>query len=106
MNQFISKYVSKALREIADKIDSGNCELSEEQAMDILSVVSHEAMSKDEACKYLNLSRSRFDDLVREGILPKGNKRRGFKELIFYKDELSKALLNIKRRKNINSSNE
>lgn len=88
MSTFISKFVSKALREIADKIDSGNCELSEEQAMDIMSVIGHEALSKDEACKFLNLSRSRFDDLVRQGKLPKGRKRRGFKELIFYKDEL------------------
>lgn len=88
MSTFISKFVSKALREIADKIDSGNCELSEEQAMDIMSVIGHEALSKDEACKFLNLSRSRFDDLVRQGKLPKGRKRRGFKELVFYKDEL------------------
>lgn len=89
MNNFISKYVSKALREVADKIDSGNCELTEEQAMDVMSVVGHEVLSKDQACSYLNLSRSRFDDLVREGKLPKGRKRRGFKELFFYKDELS-----------------
>lgn len=89
MNNFISKYVSKALREVADKIDSGNCELTEEQAMDIMSVVSHEVLSKDQACSYLNLSRSRFDELIRQGKLPKGRKIRGFKELIFYKDELS-----------------
>lgn len=89
MNDFISKCVSKTLREVADKIDSGNCELSEEQAIDIMSVVGHEVLSKDQACSYLNLSRSRFDDLVREGKLPKGRKRRGFKELFFYKDELS-----------------
>jgi predicted DNA-binding transcriptional regulator AlpA len=56
--------------------------------MDILSVVAHEAMSKEQACNYLNLSRSRFDDLVREEKLPKGKKRVGFKELVYYKDEL------------------
>lgn len=88
MNNFLKKAVVKLLKETADKIDSGNCELNEEQAMDIMSVLGHEVLSKDEACSYLNLSRSRFGDLIREGIIPKGRKRRGFKELIWYKDEL------------------
>lgn len=82
------RMVVKYLREIADKIEVGTSEISESQAMDILSVVAHEAMSKEQACNYLNLSRSRFDDLVREGKLPRGKKRVGFKELVYYKDEL------------------
>ena len=89
MSNFLKRIVTKLLRETADKIDSGNCELDEEQAMDIMSVLGHEVLSKDEACSYLNISRSRFDDLVREGKLPRGRKRIGFKELIFYKDELN-----------------
>lgn len=89
MSNFLKRIVTKLLRETADKIDSGNCELDEEQAMDIMSVLGHEVLSKDEDCSYLNISRSRFDDLVREGKLPRGRKRRGFKELIFYKDELN-----------------
>lgn len=96
MSNFLKRVVTKLLRETADKIDSGNCELNEEQAMDIMSVLGHEVLSKDEACSYLNLSRSRFDDLVREGKIPKGKKRRGFKELIFYKDELEVALRRLK----------
>lgn len=92
MNNFLKRAVTKLLRETADKIDSGNCELNEEQAMDIMSVLGHEVLSKDEDCSYLNLSRSRFDDLVREGKIPKGRKRRGFKELYFYKDELAKII--------------
>ena len=82
------RMIVKYLREIADKIEVGTSEISESQAMDILRVVAHEAMSKEQACIYLNLSRSRFDDLVREGKLPKGKKRVGFKELVYYKDEL------------------
>jgi predicted DNA-binding transcriptional regulator AlpA len=45
-------------------------------------------MSKEQACNYLNLSRSRFDDLVRERKIPRGKKRVGFKELYWYQDEL------------------
>lgn len=92
MSNFLKRVVTKLLRETADKIDSGNCELNEEQVMDIMSVLGHEVLSKDEACSYLNLSRSRFDDLVREGKIPRGRKRRGFKELCFYKDELTKII--------------
>lgn len=80
------------LREIADKIDSGNCELDDEQAMHIMSTIAHEPMSKDSACSYLNISRSKFDSLVADGKLPSGKKRRGFKEKIWYKDELSDIL--------------
>lgn len=88
----LTKIVLKELRKVADKIESGNCELTEEEAIDILKVVANEAMSKDQACSYLNLSRSRFDDLVKEGKLPKGKKRRGFKELVWYKADLSLSI--------------
>lgn len=77
------------MRDTADKIDAGNCELSADEAMDLLNVLSHESLSKDQACSFLNLSRSRFDDLVRERKIPKGRKIRGFKELRWYKDELN-----------------
>lgn len=88
----LKKLIVKLLRETVDKIDADNTELTEEEAMEIMSVLAHRAMSKEQACSYLNLSRSRFDDLVREGNLPKGRKRRGFKELVFYQDELDERL--------------
>lgn len=91
MNKGLIQMLSKLLRDTADKIDAGNCEIDEQQAMDIMSAISHEPLSKDQACSYLNLSRSRFDDLVREGRIPKGRKRRGFKELLWYKDELERC---------------
>ena len=84
----IKRTVSKLLRQIADKIDGGTCELDEEQAMNIMATIGHEPLSKDAACSYLNISRSKFDSLVADGKLPKGKKRRGFKELCWFKDEL------------------
>ncbi len=92
MKNIIAKWVSKTFREIADKIDSGNCEIDDEQAMHIMSTIGHEVMSKDSACSYLNISRSKFDSLVADGKLPRGKKRRGFKELVWFKDELSDVL--------------
>lgn len=90
----IKKTISKLLRKIADKIDSNTCELTEAQAIEIMSVIGHNTLSKDEACNYLNISRSKFDSLIREGKLPKGRKRRGFKELFWYQDEISSLLNN------------
>ena len=86
--QALKKLLTKLLRDTANKIDTGTCELSEEEAVQMLEVLSHIALSKEQACIYLNISRSRFDDLVRQGKLPKGKKRVGFKELFWYKDEL------------------
>ena len=86
--QALNKLITKLLRETADKIDTGNCELTESEAMDIMSVLAHRVMSKEDACVYLNMSRSKFDELVRQRKLPKGMKRRGFKELVWYQDEL------------------
>ena len=82
------KLVVKYLREVAEKIDTGTSEITESQAIDVLRVIAHEAMSKEQACVYLNLSRSRFDDLVRERKIPRGQKRTGFKEKVWWKDEL------------------
>ena len=84
----LKRLIVNLLRETADKIDAGTSEITESEAMDIMSILAHKPMSKEDACIYLNLSRSRFDDLVREGRLPKGRKRRGFKELVWYQDEL------------------
>lgn len=86
--QALKNLVVKLLKETIDKIEANTSELSESEAMDIMRVLSHQVMSKEDACIYLNISRSRFDALVGEGKLPKGKKRRGFKELVYYKDEI------------------
>lgn len=94
------KLVVKYLRDTADKIDCGNSELNETEAMDILRVIAHESLSKEQACAFLNdYSRSRFDDLVREGIIPKGKKVTGHKELRWYKDDLEIALYKMRKMK-------
>ena len=38
-------------------------------------------ISKYEACEILGIKRAQFDNLVREGKLPKGHHQIGFKEL-------------------------
>lgn len=82
------KFIARYLRDIANRIDSGSCEMSEDQAMDILKVIAHEPLTKAQACMFLNMSRSKFDALVNEGKLPKGRKRVGLTNLCWWKDEL------------------
>ena len=98
MQTSLRKTIANLLRGIADKIDAGNTEITEDEAMDIISMLAHEALSKEEACIYMNLKTSRFDDLVRDGIIPRGKKRKGWKELRWYKDDLIKV---IKERKGL-----
>ena len=95
---YLRDLIVKYMREVADRIEVGTSEISETEAIDILRIVAHEVMSKEQACSYLNLSRARFDDLIREKKLPKGKKRVGFKELSWHKDELDLAINKIKRR--------
>lgn len=97
MQERLVRLLTKLMRDTADKIDAGNCELSADEAMDLLNVLSHESLSKDQACSFLNLSRSRFDDLIRERKIPKGRKIRGFKELRWYKDELDVSIKRLKQ---------
>jgi len=88
----INKLIAKHLRELADKFDSGNSNATSDQLLDILNIVGHERMSKEQAAAYLNMPISTFNIYVSKKILPKGRKERGFKELTYYKDELDKAI--------------
>lgn len=98
MANWINSFIAKILRDIANKLDNNTCELTEDEAMDIVNILAHEALSKEEACIYMNLKISRFDDLVRDGIIPKGVKRKCWNELRWYKDDLIKV---IKERKGL-----
>ncbi len=88
----LSKMLASLLREKADKIESGNCVIYSAEALHIVSVFSHEPLSKAQACKFLNVGRSKFGYLMAEGKIPKGGKEKGFKELVWYKDELMQCL--------------
>ena len=91
---FLIKTVVKYLRDTADQIEQGKCDLTNEQAMEIMSAIAHESMSRTQACKFLNVNKSRFFELISQGAIPKGRKVLGFTELRWYKDELIQAINN------------
>ena len=95
MREGLRMLLARELRKIADDIELDKCEMTDEQGLDILDIVRHKPMYKEQSYEYLGLGRSRFDDLVRDGILPKARKDKGGK-IYWYKDELDKAIRDYK----------
>lgn len=78
--------IRKLLLKIVDDIDAGNSEMSEKELYEVVDLLKRynfrdKYISKYQAFTYLNISRAKFDNLVREGVLPRGKKIEGFKEL-------------------------
>lgn len=97
--------IKKQLLKIIDDIDCGNSDISEEEAIEVAKVLckytrKDNPMSKYQAYTYLNISRATFDNLVKDGLLPKGKKVAGFKELFWYKKDLNKYLNKTKNEYN------
>lgn len=93
------KLIRKLLLKLVDDIDTGNSNIDEyeqKEILDILNRIHSSRLSKEAACKYLNMSRATFDNLVRDGKLPRGRKEVGFKELSWTKHELDEYVANIK----------
>lgn len=84
--------IIKLLEKTLNNLKADNSELSESEAIEIMSILTHHVMSKATASRYLNMKEGKFDKLVRMKILPKGKKRVGFKEIVWYQDELDKAI--------------
>lgn len=94
--------IKNQLLKIISDIDAGNCDLSLDEEIEVINFINKLSnkecrMSKYEAYSYLNISRAKFDNLVKEGKLPKGKKQQGFKELSWTKGDLDKYIkqLNI-----------
>lgn len=87
------KIIKELLLKVIDDIDSGNSKIPEEDELKIIESVQRlvnveTKFSKEQACRYLNMSRASFDNYVRKGLLPKGKKESGFKELFYTKKDL------------------
>lgn len=87
--------VKNLLKKILDDIDAGNSnitEAEEKQIIDMLTSITESRLSKYQAMQYLNVSRATFDNLVREGKLPKGSRQAGFKEKFWKKSDILKYI--------------
>ena len=96
------KVIARMLRSIADKIDDGSISSNPEETMQVMETIKgfvdkEKRLSKCEAYRYLNISRATFDNYVREGKLPKGQKKAGFKELSWSYKDLNDAIKRLRK---------
>jgi predicted DNA-binding transcriptional regulator AlpA len=87
------RLIREKLLQVINDIDAGNSNITEDEAMELAKVIQSytdrtQKMSKYKACQYLNISRATFDNYVREGLLPRGKKEAGFKELFWIEKDL------------------
>ena len=91
------KVIKSLLERIINDIDCGNSNITEDEAMDIIKIIKSytdktQRLSKYQACQKLNVSRATFDNLVKEGVIPRGEKVIGFKELFWEEKVLDKII--------------
>lgn len=99
MESGIKRLLIREMERVLELLKSDKCEMTDSEAMHIISNLCHEAMSKEQVLVYLKWSRSKFDDYVARGLMPKGKPRSGFKELVWYKDEINDSIMLIKNSK-------
>lgn len=84
-------------------IDDGSCNLNDEELKETISIIQKYSrkdtpMSKYQAYTYLNVSRATFDNYVREGKIPTGQKVQGFTELVWFQKDLDKCIQEFKKK--------
>ena len=93
----MNEVVIKLLEQLLGDFKAGNTNISEKESMEIvkylngINTVQKTEMCRTEAYKYLRISKTSFDNKVREGILPKGIKKPG-KGPIWFKRDLDKYI--------------
>lgn len=93
------KVLRKVLEEAINNIDAGNSNHSDDELDDIISSLTKlnrgiKRISKREACeRILYCSPSTFDNYIKLGLIPRGHKEYGFKELNWSEKDFDKATL-------------
>ena len=90
------KVLRNLLQQLIDDIDAGNSNVpNEEDLNEIINIIQRsnsKQLSKIEAANYIGVCRATFDNYIKNGLIPKGTKRQGFKELSWNKIDLDKFL--------------
>lgn len=90
--------ISKLLRDLADRLDSGTSHLDEKGCNKVLNTINlmengDQEMTKLEAAEYLGVCRATFDNYVKDGFLPRGrNLHTNTKALFWWKSDLDQFL--------------
>lgn len=92
------KLLRNIFQQCIDNIDSGNCNISEQDQQLLFSYINNTLnnnpkFTKSQACDYLGVSRATFDRYVHNEYLPQGEKLEGSNTKMWYKMDLDKFLL-------------
>lgn len=99
----MNKVVIALLEKLLGDLKADNTNLSEDEMLKVarciseINTIQKTEFSKKEAYDYLHMSRSSFDNKVREGKIPKGKKFPG--KLVWYKKDLD-AYVNKEKKNN------
>lgn len=91
--------LKKLLEECINNIDAGNSNHTERELDDIIDSISKlnrgvKRISKREACdNILHCSTSTFENYIKLGLIPKGHKSKGFKELSWSEKDFDEAAM-------------
>ena len=91
------------LQQYIDDIDSGNSNINKEQQDQLLQFmrrINSDDLSTIQSANYIGVSRATFDNYVKKGLLPNGEKRQGVHGLFWNKydlDEFKKTRNNKKK---------
>lgn len=99
MNNRRLRILKELLQETINNIDAGNTNKSEEELDYIIKDLTKlnrgiKRISKREACeRILKCSASTFDNYIKLGLIPKGHKEYGFKELSWSEKDFDDATM-------------
>lgn len=87
--------ISHMLRVVADNIDAGNSNISEEEMLSICELISNSSNPEEKISKYrtaelLGVNHKTVDYYVKKGYIPRGRQESGFKEIFWYKKDVLK----------------
>lgn len=89
------KIIRDLLQQKIDDIDTGNSYISEnqqEEVIEFLCKISSNKLNITEAADYIGKSKSTFNNYVKKGLIPKGEKDRGDSKIFWRKLDLDKFL--------------
>ena len=89
------KLIRDQLSQVINNIDAGNTNITEEQGLEVMRLLStltnpKERLSKYQACNKLGISRATFDRYVKAGKLPQGRHQQGVIGLFWYQEDIDK----------------
>lgn len=87
------KLIRNQLKRIIEDIDAGNSNITEQESIELMKHLNtltnwNNKISKYEAMQILGVSRATFDNYVRAGKLPEGQRQVGFKEKLWIRQEI------------------